>query len=347
MRLKPNHIRFVIASATFAVAGTYVSGAFASDSTGLHYQSGSNEPAPIPPSEAGLQTVWAEPYFKVSDKGLQLEGASFDRDGNLLFVEVFGGRVFRLSPNKQLTTIVPPNNRGSAGLAIHKDGRIFIAGLGNFKDVGGSAVVVNPDGSNLQTVIPPEKGYLVDDIVFDAKGGFYFSDFRGTTDNPIGAVYYVSPDLTKITPVLTHLAVANGVALSPDGKILWVGEFSRSLLHRVELSDATTIAPAGTTVPYRFAGPAPDSMRVDSDGNVYVAIYGQGRVMVFNKLGMPIGQIMIPGRERGHNMLSTSMAIRPGTDDLYIVSNDANGGEGATIYHTKAFAKALTLFSHQ
>jgi lactonase len=322
-------------------------GAACAEPSTLSYPGGYSEPVPIPPSEAGLQTVVAEPYFKVSDKGLQLEGASFDRDGNLLFVEVFGGRVFRLSPDKQLTTVVSENSRGSAGLAIHKDGRVFVAGLGNFKDIGGSVVVVGPDGSHPQTLIGPEKGYLIDDLVFDANGGFYFSDFRGTTDKPTGGVYYVSPGYKKITPVLSHLAVANGVALSPDGKVLWVGEFSRSLLHRVDLSNATSIAPAGTTVPYRFTGMAPDSMRVDSDGNVYVAMYSQGRVMVFNNLGIPIGQVLIPGREHGHNMLSTSMALRPGTNDLYILSNDANGGEGATIFHTRAFAKALPLYSHQ
>ncbi len=46
-------------------------------------------------------------------------------------------------------------------------------------------------------------------------------------------------------------------------------------------------------------------------------------------------------------MRSTSMAIKPGTNDLYIVSNDWDGGQGTTIFHTKAFAKALLLYSHQ
>src|SRR5215471_15438734 len=44
-------------------------------------------PVPIPQSERGLLTVRAEPYFKVSDKGRQFEAASFDRQGNLLFVD--------------------------------------------------------------------------------------------------------------------------------------------------------------------------------------------------------------------------------------------------------------------
>jgi lactonase len=35
------------------------------------------------------------------------------------------------------------------------------------------------------------------------------------------------------------------------------------------------------------------------------------------------------------------MAIRPGTNDLYIVTNDENRGQGAWIFHAKVFAQAL------
>jgi lactonase len=57
--------------------------------------------------------------------------------------------------------------------------------------------------------------------------------------------------------------------------------------------------------------------------------------------------VLLPGRDEGRNLRSTSMAIRPGTDDLYIVASDAAGGQGATIFRAKAFASALRLYSHQ
>ena len=312
----------------------------------LVYNADIRGPAPIPPSEKVLQTITAEPWFKVSDKGIQLEGPSFDRDGNLLFVEVFGGRVFRLTPDMKLTTIMPENDRASAGLGIHKDGRIFVPGLGNFKDTG-SVVSIKPDGSDMQVIVPPKDGYLVDDLVFDKNGGFYFTDFRGEADDTAGGVYYVSPDFKKITPVLPNVAIANGVGLSPDGKTLWVTSMAQGLLYRVELADATTIAPFGAAITYHFTGFGPDSLRVDADGNVYVAMYSQGRVMVFNSSGFPIGQILIPGRDAGHNMRTTSMAFKPGTNDMYIVTNDWDGGQGSQFFHAKGFAKALQMYSHQ
>jgi lactonase len=188
---------------------------------------------------------------------------------------------------------------------------------------------------------------MPNDLVFDARGGFYFTDFRGASTEPKGGVYYVSLDFGTITPVLPRLALANGIALSPDGKELWATEFSRNLLHWVELADATTSTPFGTAIAYYFTGPVPDSMRADVDGNLYVAMYGQSWVLAFNRSGIPIGQVLLPAREEGHNLCSTSLAIRPGTDDLYIVTNDGKGGQGATIFHAKAFAKALLLYSHQ
>jgi len=199
----------------------------------------------------------------------------------------------------------------------------------------------------MQTIVPVTAGYTSNDLVFDARGGIYFSDFRGISTKPDGGAYYVSPDSKTITLVLPHLAMANGIALSSDGNDLWITEFSRNFLHRVKLADATIIAPFGTAIAYQFPGPAPDSMRADNDGNLYVAMYGQGRVLVFNKSGIPIGQVLLPGRDGGHNLESTNMAIRPGTNDLYIVTNDGKGGQGATIFHAKVFARALPLYSHQ
>lgn len=211
----------------------------------------------------------------------------------------------------------------------------------------GSVLAVTPGGTGLQTIVPMTAGYMPNDLVFDTRGGVYFSDFRGISTEPKGGAYYVSPDFKTITPVLPHLAMANGIALNPNGTELWITEFARNLLHRIELAGPTKIAAVGSVIPYHFTGPAPDSMRADSDGNLYVAIYSQGRVLAFNKNGFPIGQILLPGRDEAHNLQSTSMAIKPGTNDLYIVTSDGNGGQGATIFHAKVFANALPLYSHQ
>lgn len=309
----------------------------------LTYDKQTQGPVPIPPSERLLQTIEAEPYFKVSGESHALEGAIFDTNGNLLFCDVKASKVLRLTPGKQLSTIITLDALSPGGLAFHKDGRLFIAAL-NLVNNRGAIIAINPDGSGMQTIVAPEAGYMPNDLVFDAQGGFYFTDFKGTATEPKGGVYYAAPDLSSIKVVIPNLAMANGIALSPDGKQLWVTEFGRNLLHRIILADATTIAPIGSAIAYHFTGPAPDSMRPDADGNVYVAIYGQGRVLAFNRNGIPIGQVLLPGREQGYNLLSTSLAIRPGTKDLYAVTCDGKGEQGANVFHAKVFANGLLPF---
>ncbi|GKN85665.1 SMP-30/gluconolactonase/LRE family protein [Klebsiella pneumoniae] len=283
---------------------------------GINHMNGLNHNAltcsavPIPPWERSLQTVEAQPYFNVSQASLVLEGIVFDRNNNLLFVDVATGRVFKLTPERQLSIVLKENSFGASGLAVHKDGRIFIASVGDMQR--GSVRAIEPNGTREQMIVAPDTGFLVNDLVFDNQGGFYFTDSRGNSADPQGGVFYVSPNVGSIHAILPGLAVGNGIAIDPAGSQIWATEHAKNRLHRVRLSDATTVAPFGSVVTYQFTGPAPDGARVDSEGNVYVVISGQGRVMVFNRNGLPIGQIVLPDRDKGRNLKSTSLAIRPG-----------------------------------
>ncbi len=266
---------------------------------GLNHNALTCSAVPIPPWERSLQTVEAQPYFNVSQASLVLEGIVFDRNNNLLFVDVATGRVFKLTPERQLSIVLKENSFGASGLAVHKDGRIFIASVGDMQR--GSIRAIEPNGTREQMIVAPDTGFLVNDLVFDNQGGFYFTDSRGNSADPQGGVFYVSPNVGSIHAILPGLAVGNGIAIDPAGSQIWATEHAKNRLHRVRLSDATTVAPFGSVVTYQFTGPAPDGARVDSEGNVYVAISGQGRVMVFNRNGLPIGQIVLPDRDKGRN----------------------------------------------
>ncbi|PTJ20351.1 lactonase [Staphylococcus succinus] len=316
----------------------------------LVYKENTNNVVPILSHEAHLQTVMAEQWLKISDEGLQLEGLCFDREGHLKLCEVFGGTVFHVAlPEKKVTKLFQSNKQNPAAVNIHKDGRLFVCYLGDFNHTGG-IFAVDSNGEKQEDIISDiDTAYCIDDLVFDSKGGFYFTDFRGYSTNPKGGVYYVSPDFQTITPILQNLAVANGVALSTDEKTLWVTETNANRLHRIDLlEDGVTIAPFGASVPYHFTGhEGPDSCCIDSDDNLYVAMYGQGRVLVFNKKGYPIGQILIPGRESGHMLRSTHPAFIPGTDQLIICANDIEMGGGSWLFTVKGFAKGHQSYQFQ
>lgn len=292
---------------------------------------------PVPPSEAAIPAETAQDWFTVSPKNDILEGAIFDSKGNLLFCDVSRRSVMRLTPEKQLSTLVEVPGLAPGGLALHPDGRLFMAALDLSRKLG-AILAWSPESGNIETIVPVEAGYWPNDLVLAPDGGLYFSDFRGSATNPAGGVYYVSPDFTTITPVIPHLAQANGVALSPDGRTLWATEFAANRLHRAQLEDATTVATVGSTVPYHFTGAAPDSMRVDSEGNVCVALYGQGRVLCLDKNGIPLRQILLPGREEGKNLLSTSLAIDPAKPELFIVTSNEAEDAPALVFRAPALA---------
>ena len=291
----------------------------------------------VPPAEAALPAETAEAWFTVAPKNYILEGAIFDGKGNLLFCDVSRRRVMRLTPEKELSTLMEVPGIGAGGLALNKDGRLFMAVLDLGRKVGG-ILAWSPKTGAFETIVPTGAGYWPNDLVFAPDGGFYFSDFRGSATEPTGGVYYVSPDFAAITPVIPHLAQANGVALSPDGRTLWATEYAANRLHRAQLEDATTVATVGSTVPYHFTGAAPDSMRVDREGNVYVALYGQGRVLCFDRNGIPLRQILLPGRDEGRNLLSTSLAIDPAKPSLFIVTSDEEKDRPAQIFRASPLA---------
>ncbi|CUX51284.1 hypothetical protein AGR4B_pAt10033 [Agrobacterium tumefaciens str. CFBP 5621] len=86
-----------------------------------------------------------------------LERAGDDEDPGLIdaalfeacFCEVIGGTVFRLTPDKKFSNLVPDAGFRPAGLAVHKNGRIYMAELGDFSSHG-SIISMAADGTDVQ-----------------------------------------------------------------------------------------------------------------------------------------------------------------------------------------------------
>ena len=158
----------------------------------------------------------------------------------------------------------------------------------------------------------------------------------------------MEPDLKTIHPFIpSGMTATNGIALDPDGKHLWVTEYGRGVLHHIALKDKYTIQPAESYIVYHFTGlEGPDSVCIDRDGNLYVALCGQARFLVFNRNGFPIGQILIPGREEGRMRKSTHLAIRPGTSMAYMCASDPEKNQCA-VYRVKVFAGCYKSYQFQ
>ncbi len=306
---------------------------------------------PVPPAVASLPTITPEPWVKVSDNpGVFLEGPAFDKKGNLYVSSIFEGRIIKITPSKKLSTVYTDPKLQPDGIAIHKDGRLFVACLST------KIVAMNPDGTNVTEIKARFEGKPVvpNDLVFDNKGNLYVTDFIGTIAAPAGGVYRFSADFNTVKPVVQNLAGANGIGIAPPQVanvpgdiVLWASETGRGSLLRIETQpDGITLSHiAGLTYPYHFTGfPGPDSMAIDGAGNVYQALVFQGRVLILNRQGIPLANVLVPGREQAKQIVTANLAFKPGTDEVYMTTG---GMGGAWIYKFKGLAPGMPMFSHQ
>lgn len=301
---------------------------------------------PIAQDLVGLPTIEAEFWLQVSpDPELRLEGPAFDRQGNLFVTCTRHGLVSKISPQKNVTTFFQDKGLWIIGCAIHRDGRLFFA-CGS-----GELLVLSHDGSEVEYIEPRFDGKpaRMNDLVFDSRGNLYVTDFNGTVPDPTGGVYRFSADFTKVEPVLEHLAGANGISLAPEGNVLWVGETFRNAILRIALAgDGITLNPIdGVCYAYYGVGApgGPDSNKVDVEGNLYQCIQFQGRVLVLNAHGIPVANVVIPGRDEGRHLRTTNLAFKPGTGEGYITVG-GQGEDGPCIYRFPALAEGLPLYSH-
>lgn len=303
-----------------------------------------NKYFPIPENEKNLDTVTATEFATIPSEatGMNfLEGLWFKDKDNLFVCNTFQSKIYLVNVQTKTVSLfaVLPEHAFPTGINVHKNGNIYVACSGS--DEGSMVIVLSNEGTILNKLLVGTTK-SIDDLVFDNKGGFFFTDLAGTHDKRTAGVFYVEPDLKTVHSVVESGMVAtNGIALSPDEKILWITDFGDAKLYRFNLADdGYSIQPYNSLTPYTFTGAdGPDSATIDGDGNLYVAMCGQARYLIFNQNGFPIGQVLIPGREEGKMAKSTHMAIRPFTNQGFFCASDPNTGE-CKIYETAVYSKA-------
>ncbi len=307
--------------------------------------------APVPTNVDmnNVPTISATLWLQVNDNPqTALEGPAFDRNGDLYFVDVEGGgKVFKIRmSDKTISTIYnDPRHSGFASVKIHKDGRLFLCGF-----QGGDIVVVSPGGKLLQTIRTVYQGHqlIPDDMIFDRYGNIYFTSYEGDPKKPAGGIYRLTAQTDTIERLSDRVGNANGVSLSPDGKILWVAEtLATRTVQKFDLENGEKVD--GQIIPscaYRFVPHQgwPDSNAVDAEGNIYQAMAETGRVIVMSTQGKALAKILIPPEYGGGYHRTYNLAFQPGTNIGYIT---ASGKKGGAILTFKAPACGLPLFSHE
>ncbi len=119
------------------------------------------------------------------------------------------------------------------------------------------------------------------DIVVKSDGAIYFTDPwagpraqepPGQSDLPFAGVFRISPDRGTLTLLVDNFLTPNGLAFSPDERVLYVNDSQRRHIRAFDLQPNGTLARQTDRVFADLSGPepgAPDGMKVDSAGNVF------------------------------------------------------------------------------
>lgn len=228
-------------------------------------------------------------WEKVTSSSGFIEGLNFDRDGNLWMVDVTSGRIMKVVDGNPVVVGEPykmPN-----GAKFHKDGRLFVADrlgeLYTLDPVTGKRTIIT-------SMYDQETLRGLNDLVFDNKGGLYITEPYGSNALQVnGRVFYLPPGSNKLQLLYKNIAYPNGIAISPDNKVIYIAEFAQN---RIVAAPAAGIS--GNEVPHVFAhfegGFGPDGLTVDAEGNVYVARFQAGEVTVLAPNGFQYGSIRLP-----------------------------------------------------
>lgn len=194
----------------------------------------------------------------------------------------------RLSPPAAAETFVA--DAGSNGLALAPDGSQIIAATHDNRAVSAFRLA-----DRARTVVAADyQGRAFNspnDVTVRADGVVYFTDpnfQRGRRPDAMGGRTGVFRAVGgQVTLVDDTVQQPNGIALSPDGRTLYVGAYGENRVY------AYPVRPDGSTGQRTvFATIAsPDGVSVDCAGNIYWVAHGDGRVHVFSPTGAAIGTI--------------------------------------------------------
>src|SRR6185312_15749833 len=253
------------------------------------------------------------------------EGPAWTRDGSLLFAVIPANEIVKWSPGKDAAVFMKPSGYtgstpyggpepGSNGMTLDRDGRVTVAGHARRNvwrleslDPKGTITVLADSYQGKKLSSP-------NDLVYRSDGSLYFTDppyglpTQQDTDPEkelkVNGVYRIPnarqhkagapPDRDKLQLIISDLPRPNGIAVSPDEKVLYIADSGKKVWMRYNVhpdgsvSDGKLLLDASG----EKAPGGPDGIRVDKKGNIYGS--GPGGVWIISPEGKHLGTIKVP-----------------------------------------------------
>ncbi|HXG94446.1 MAG TPA: SMP-30/gluconolactonase/LRE family protein [Blastocatellia bacterium] len=301
----------------------------------LDFYKGSEVPVALVPSEVNVEVIRKDPaidsivgpnpkIFKLAEGFKFTEGPVWVADGGyLLFSDPNSNIIYKYTPDGnnagKLEVFRQPSGYagadiaeygqpGSNGLTLDPQGRLTINEHGNHRvtriEKDGSVTVLADKFEGKRLNSPNDLVYRSDGTLYFTDPPFglpkFFDDPR--KELPFSGVYSIYKG--KLQLINKEFTGPNGIALSPDEKYLYVGNWDekRVVVMRYEAKPDGTLANGKVFIDLTSAldkeKNAIDGIKVDQQGNVYIS--GPGGLWVLSPEGKHLGTIIAP--RHVHNM---------------------------------------------
>jgi len=264
------------------------------------------------------------------------EGPVWIRDDNyLLFSDVPANTIFKWKEGEGLRPFLKPSGYtgigtyskepGSNGLTLSQKGDLVLC------EHGDRRVAIMPlKGGGKRTLADNYQGKRFNspnDVVPRSDGSYYFTDppyglpeqeKDRSRETDVFGVYRIAPD-GKMTLVIADLTRPNGLAFSPDEKILYVSQSDpqKAVIMAYPVQADGSVGKGkvfhDATAETKSMKGLPDGLKVDKDGNLFAT--GPGGIRVIAPDGTLLGRI----------------------DTGEATANCAFGNDGSVLYFTAHF----------
>jgi gluconolactonase len=194
--------------------------------------------------------------------------------GYLLFSDIHNNRRMKYAPGQGVSVFQEPTNRAN-GLTRDLQGRLLACEHDSRRvtrqELDGSLTVVANSFQGRRLNRP-------NDVAVKSDGCIYFTDPWTSPlppeqwDLTFSGVYRLTPDLGTFTLLSDDFIVPNGLAFSPDEKVLYINDSRRRHIRAFDLQPNGTLAKQTDRIFADLSGDepgVPDGMKVDTEGNVY------------------------------------------------------------------------------
>ena len=246
-------------------------------------------------------------------------------DGNLYYVGWTSNTLSRWD-GKTTSVLHTLAGCGHNGLALTKHKTFLLA----CTDDPGAILELDMNGKLLRRWDVDDHGRKfvggINDVVVTADDGAYatvFGPYNGDPTEVVGKILYRAPGHGKWVQVADDLNYANGIGVSLDQKTLYVSETVGNCILKFTINTDGTLGHRSNFALLNLLVAdkqqswwlGPDSMKIDSHGDMYVAQWFGGKILKISPDGKLLHVFEIAAGDG-----TTNVAFGPGEKDLYVTA---------------------------